>query len=812
MVLVGALTHPVVVSGSEDTNLTTEQATKDYTEAVEEAIDKASQNIKKDGVNSEWEAIGLTQAGKKVPEGYNDVLSSHIQEQIVVGLETSRIKITDIERLAMATVAIGKDPQEIDDLNLIEHIYNSPEHISGTDAMTLQGNNGPIFALIALDTINFDVPDDAKWTRQKLIDELLSTQNEDGSWSLNDILPSPSVDITAMALIGLSPYKNQPKVESALDEAVAWLSSIQTDNGGFDGGDFVGGITSEAASQVMIGLTAYGINPTNKQFTKNGNDLMSHLLEYQNEDGGFKHTHDYPNSNAMATEQALQALVAYKMFLNGEGSLYNFKSKQKPEPPKDETPPLITVRGISDDQTVSTSEMTFSVEVKDNKDKILTPAVKINDTNVSPNEDKTYTVTLNEGMNTITVAAEDKAGNHTIQTYHVIYQAERSINVGDEYQIVKAKEKLVIGDTKVVLPDNLPEGTEMKVTNYDAEKGNIKGIEKSGDVLTFDFQYPEGVERPDNFELTMGINKDVDIDKTAIYYYNEESGKWDYVEGNVDDEKTAITVNVDHFSTYGVFTDDKGPTRVKLSKEKTTSNSITLGLSANDPSGIKKYIIYRDGKEIDTIDGHETEYTDKDLNADQTYEYNIAAFDGLGNKSKKKSITLSTNALEKVKDFKVTIEKTTADSITLGWSANDLARINEYIIYRNGEEIDIIDGKETTYTDTDLKADQTYEYSIVALDELGNELTKEIVPASTIENEKQKNNNVEEIVDRNDPAKETEDGNDLNQKADKTESSNKLPETATNIFNFLLIGTGLIVIGLVVLAFYIRKRKYTTSN
>lgn len=45
--------------------------------------------------------------------------------------------------------------------------------------------------------------------------------------------------------------------------------------------EFVGGITSEAASQVIIGLSANGIDPTNEEFVKNENSLISHLLSYQ---------------------------------------------------------------------------------------------------------------------------------------------------------------------------------------------------------------------------------------------------------------------------------------------------------------------------------------------------------------------------------------------------------------------------------------------------------------------------------------------------------------------------------------------------
>ncbi|MBC5636757.1 DUF4430 domain-containing protein [Ornithinibacillus sp. BX22] len=291
---------------------------------IQDAIEKASNHIIQNGVNSEWEAIGLAKAGKEIPSDYLTIFYQNIQDQVIRGLENGRIKITDIERLVMAAVAVGIDPRDIEGLDLIELIYNSPERRGGYDTMTFQGNNGPIFALIALDTQGFSVPEDAKWTRQRLIEELIRTQNEDGSWSLNSDFSTPSVDITGMALIGLSPYKDQPAVSSALDRAVQWLSNVQTEDGGFDGGDFVGGITSEAAAQVIIGLTAYGIDPTSEPFTKNGNNLITHLFEFQNTDGGFKHTMDYDYSDPMSTEQAMQALVAYKLFLRGEGSLYHF--------------------------------------------------------------------------------------------------------------------------------------------------------------------------------------------------------------------------------------------------------------------------------------------------------------------------------------------------------------------------------------------------------------------------------------------------------------------------------------------------------
>ena len=295
---------------------------------IENRIDKAADYILSKGIVSEWEAIGLARAGKEVPEDYRETLKNNIHSQITTRLP-GRVKITDIERLAIAAVAIGEDPRDIEKHDLIDLIYNSP--LRGSfDTMTFQGNNGPIFALIALDTLNFEEPFDAKWTRQKLIEELLNNQNPDGSWALNSTFPTPSVDVSAMAIIALAPYKEQPKVKRAIEGVLDYLSSVQNDEGGFTE-SFVGGTSSEATSQAIIGLTAYGLAPTDERFTKNGNNLIDHLLTYQNEDGGFGHLPG-DRTNSMATEQALQALVAYDLYLKDQGRLYEFGgSKDNPD-------------------------------------------------------------------------------------------------------------------------------------------------------------------------------------------------------------------------------------------------------------------------------------------------------------------------------------------------------------------------------------------------------------------------------------------------------------------------------------------------
>ncbi|MDY0410240.1 hypothetical protein ACFFIS_15140 [Virgibacillus soli] len=701
-------------------NLATATARVDI-HTIDEAIDKASEYMinKDEGVISEWEAIGLAKAGKEVPASYQDWFHSNFQSQIIRGLDNGRIKITDIERLTIAAVAIEKDPRNIDGINLIELIYNSPDHRSGADTMTFQGNNGPIFALIALDTKSFDVPDDARWTRQSLVNELLRTQNKDGSWNLNEAFGSPSVDITAMALIGLSPYKDQPLVEEALDKATNWLSSIQKQNGGFDGGDFVGGITSEAASQVIIGLTSYGIDPTSELFTKSGNHVISHLLSFQADDGGFKHTAEDTSSNSMATEQALQALVAYKLFLEGNGPLYHFGNHDKdPTPPVEDVTPEISVKGLNNGEIITSSEITFTVSAKAG-DQQLEPIVQLNGKDLTANGGQ-YTVQLNKGENKISIHAESDSGKVTSVQYIVIYQATNTIEVGEALPVASYERIVIAGsNTQVVLPDNIPQGTTLLI---EKSAWDHDGLTKVGDAFNFIFQHPENKQIAGVFTLTMGVYDNSEKEKTGVYHYNEETGKWQYAGGWGQMKDDVIIVDVNHFSTYGVFMDTEGPTNVQLKSKSTTNNQVTLDFSAEDPSGIASYDLYRDGKLLQTIKGNEHEFIDTDVQPGKEYLYEIISTDKLGNESEKTSLRV-----------KVSVSEETVKE------DND----NQDEMNNGNHDNDNLQGK----TDKD----------------------KETTLAPT----------------------------DTNQ-------GDKLPATATNIYNFFFIGTMLVMIGMFVL--YVRKK------
>lgn len=276
---------------------------------VAAALKSSASFVLKNGGNDEFEIIGLQKSGQKVPASYLNNIKKTLKEN-----DGTFRNVTDYERLAIGVSAAGGNAVNIDGYNLIEKIYSN-------DRMTNQGTNGVIYALLALDSKQYQVPDNAKWTREKLINYLLEHQLKSGGWAL--VGDNASVDITSMALAALAPYKAEGNVKTSIDKAVNWLSSVQDKNGGFSS-DINGGDASETTAQVIIGLSSVGVDPTNKAFTKAGGNLIQHLMSFQQKDGGFAHIAADHQSNIIATTQGLLGLTAYQQYLNGKGSIYQF--------------------------------------------------------------------------------------------------------------------------------------------------------------------------------------------------------------------------------------------------------------------------------------------------------------------------------------------------------------------------------------------------------------------------------------------------------------------------------------------------------
>ena len=271
-------------------------------------------------IGGEWMVIGLARSGRTVPgvEDYYQKAVEYVQSNI--DSETGRLhkaKSTDNSRMILALTALGRDVTNVGGYNLLQGL-------SDFEYVKYQGNNGPIWALLALDSGNYPVPSGGTTTRQALIDEILSVQTSDGGWAISG--DRADSDMTGMALTALAPYyKKDPAVKQAIDKAIARLSEMQDEDGGFSTtyGDGKYIATSESTAQVLTALSALGIDAdTDSRFVKNGSSVVDALLRYYVKGGGFKHIMD-GEIDGMGTEQAYYALTAYYRFLSGKTNLYD---------------------------------------------------------------------------------------------------------------------------------------------------------------------------------------------------------------------------------------------------------------------------------------------------------------------------------------------------------------------------------------------------------------------------------------------------------------------------------------------------------
>lgn len=266
-------------------------------------------------VGGEWMALGLLRSGRKVDEAYYQAVLQYVQENIDENERLHHAKSTENSRIILALTAMGKDVTDVDGHNLLMALND-------LDFVRKQGINGPIWALIALDSGNYPVPEGTV-TRQALIDLILEAQTSDGGWAISG--DEADSDMTGMALQALAPYyASNDDVKKAVDAALTTLSELQNEDGGF--GTFAGTekvATSESVSQVLVALTALGIDPlTDARFVKNGRSTLDALLDYFVDGGGFRHMLD-GSLDGMATEQGYYALTAYFRMLDGKTALYD---------------------------------------------------------------------------------------------------------------------------------------------------------------------------------------------------------------------------------------------------------------------------------------------------------------------------------------------------------------------------------------------------------------------------------------------------------------------------------------------------------
>lgn len=310
-------TYTVTVTVSQ------EQAENPYKADMESLISKINQRYSRTtaGAWEDWEWMNLGFYQKKLGN-LDDGFS--IAECIKRMDTTTNVAMTNIDRKIMTLTARGIDCSKLSKYNNGEPFIDAKGNKVDDLAAILYNYsggytiNGPIFALNALDMGNYTIPENAVWTREKLLETILNHKYLSDGFGL---------DMVTMLMQSIAPYQNDP-VYGERVKAKLWegfdivMDSFGTDP--FDnpfGVQWGGVYTSEGASQIICALSAMGVDVHTDVRLNNGKDsVLTSFLNYADfVEGYFAHSNTTPK-NAMATYQGCYATQWYLGFLNGGGA------------------------------------------------------------------------------------------------------------------------------------------------------------------------------------------------------------------------------------------------------------------------------------------------------------------------------------------------------------------------------------------------------------------------------------------------------------------------------------------------------------
>lgn len=269
----------------------------------------------------DWPAVGLYAAGEDLTGSKwstDDMNPLRWREREVKNGIMLDSRSTDYERTILGVVAGGGDPKNFAGKNLIATLEKAQlPNGKFADSVNGQGQflvNAHMWGIIALYAAGEDIP-----KQQQAYEWLVQQQKDDGGFVFDIEADESDIDMTAMALIAfaaLGKDKDDPEVVKALN----FLRKNQQEDGNFSSW---GEANSDSCAMVIQGLIALSIDPTGTEWTKNGKNPVTALLDFQLADGSFSHTPG-GKTNDMSTINAMMALAD---FCNGK-SVYTMLHEQ----------------------------------------------------------------------------------------------------------------------------------------------------------------------------------------------------------------------------------------------------------------------------------------------------------------------------------------------------------------------------------------------------------------------------------------------------------------------------------------------------
>ena len=426
--------------------------------------------------SGDWEWIDYGMSAK-LPDASSaaDLPANFNLYEQMKGLDLKSYAMSVMARKIMTLTAMGVNAADLDAYgdgstpftiadgtevhDLVEKLYNYD------GSWTI---NHVAFALIALDMGNYTVPEDAYWTRERLLETLLDhVYGSDGF----------CIDQVGNIMYAIGPYQDDPvygeRVKAKLQEGLSIIlgektaksCEAMTDDYMFK---CVGTLNSESASWVNMGLCSMGIDwHTDPRFTDGEKSALSQWLKFATNDG-FKHTLSEIQNNTLATYEACYNLQWYLGFLDhgGAGHPYYlwYQVRDYATPLSTEAEILsFTVQGqqaeIDSENAVVTVKMPVDTPLEN-----LTPEIQLS--RKAKLKAPTLPVTFVEGVSQpFTIVAEDGV---TTKTWNVkLVYDDRVVAAGTELKTEslsltdKNQRAITILDQKVTETD---EGTNILLT------------------------------------------------------------------------------------------------------------------------------------------------------------------------------------------------------------------------------------------------------------------------------------------------------------------------------------------------------------
>ena len=277
--------------------------------------------------SSDWLVIAASRLGLDEDyAAYGGQWERSLEDQL-----GGRPNATELHRAVLTALSLGKDPTDISGHDLVgEGTWDRDE----SSSPGVQGVNGWIWALIALDSYDWRTPEGVIFDRGHIIEKILENELAGGGFSLSD---KADTDLTAMALQALAPYRADSRVSRVIDTALAALEK------NFAKGD----ITCEGAAQTVCALCCLGLDDSAQGRFSRGSTPFEVMMSFYREDGGFAHLAQEDKSSPMATAQAMLALAATARQEKGMRTLYDFKAEPVEETSESDLGEIITLKNVN---------------------------------------------------------------------------------------------------------------------------------------------------------------------------------------------------------------------------------------------------------------------------------------------------------------------------------------------------------------------------------------------------------------------------------------------------------------------------------